>query len=105
MSETQRNRRPSRSARPASFRDRRYSVYTGEWEVGRIYQTRGNNPHVPLPLPARQRSKLGAPFASPLATKPCDLEGERDRRLIGGEGPYQREHPARGEVSYFADVA
>ena len=21
---------------------------------------------------------LGAPFAAPLATKPCDLEGERD---------------------------
>ncbi|MGB8617148.1 MAG: hypothetical protein WCD65_06415, partial [Pseudolabrys sp.] len=37
-----------------------------------------DNPHVPLPLPARQRSKLGAPFAAPLATKPCDLEGERD---------------------------
>jgi hypothetical protein len=29
---------------------------------------------VPLPLPPRQRSKLGAPFA----TKPCDLEGERE---------------------------
>ena len=50
-----------------------------------------DNPHVPLPLPARQRSKLGASFAAPLATKPCDLEGERERRLIGGEGPYQRE--------------
>jgi len=36
-----------------------------------------DNPHV-LPLPARQRSKLGAPFAAPLTTKPCDLEGERD---------------------------
>jgi hypothetical protein len=29
-------------------------------------------------LPARQRSKFGAPFAAPLATKPCDVEGERD---------------------------
>ena len=37
-----------------------------------------DNPHVPLSLPARQGSKLGAPFAAPLATKPCDLEGERD---------------------------
>ena len=46
MSETQRNRCPSRSARPASTpgstRTRPdYSVYTGECEVGRIYQTRG----------------------------------------------------------------
>ena len=31
-----------------------------------------------LRLPARQRSKLGAPFAAPLATKPCDVEVERD---------------------------
>ena len=30
------------------------------------------------PYPLAQRSKLGAPFAAPLATKPCDLEGERD---------------------------
>jgi len=32
----------------------------------------------PYPLASARSSKLGAPFAAPLATKPCDLEGERD---------------------------
>jgi hypothetical protein len=46
MSETQRKRWPSSSARPASAQGSTKTglitaVYTGEWEVGRIYQTRG----------------------------------------------------------------
>ena len=31
----------------------------------------------PYPLASARSSKLGAPFAAPLATRPCDLEGER----------------------------